>query len=113
MNAREELNKAKIALEISTDQELADILRTSKENINSWVKRNRVPDKWKMIISQHVHPLARLPLGEKVEEPQIPHNTNTLPADIISIVEILKEFDVKQRRDVLRFVLEIEGQDKP
>lgn len=110
MNAREELNKAKIALDVSTDQQLADILKTSKENINSWVKRNRVPDKWKMIISHHVHPLAKLDLTpDKVEEAPIQYG---LPADIVSIVEILKEFDTKQRRDVMRCVLEIESQNK-
>ena len=32
--------------------------------------------------------------------------------DIANIVEILKEFDTKQRRDVLRFVLGVEAQDK-
>jgi|GEM_PF-5466137 len=114
MNAREDLNQAKISLDLTTDQELADILKTNKRNIENWVKRNKIPDKWRMVISHHVHPLAKIDLtGDKVAEPTIQYKSNnTLPIDIANIVEILKEFDVKQRRDVMRFVLEIEDQDK-
>ena len=111
MNAREELNKAKIMLDVSTDIELAEVLKTSKNNINSWATRNKIPDKWRMIISHHVNPLAKLPLGESVEEPLTDYgNSNPLPVDIANIVEILKEFDTKQRREVLRCVLEVEAQ---
>ncbi len=109
MNTREELNQAKITLKLTTDQELADILETNKRNLESWVKRNRIPDKWRMIISHHVHPLAKLPLEDKVEEAPMQYNSSNLPADIVSIVEILKEFDTKQRRNVLRYVLEMES----
>lgn len=110
MNVREELNKAKIALNVTTDQELADIINTKKRNLENWVRRNVIPDKWKMIISHHVHPLAKLDLTpDKVKEAPIQYG---LPADIVSIVEILKEFDTKQRRDVMRCVLEIEAQNK-
>jgi len=61
MNAREELNKVKIALNVSTDQELADILKTNKRNIENWVGRNTIPDKWQMIMSGLISPNARLP----------------------------------------------------
>ena len=91
MSAREELNKAKTSLEISTDQALADILKTNKRNLENWVRRNIIPDKWRMIIGHHVNPLVKLPI------------------DIANIVEILKEFDTKQRRDVLQFAWELEG----
>lgn len=110
MDARKELNQAKIDLNISTDQELADILKVNKSSINNWVKRNSIPERWRMVISHHIHPLAKLPLGDKVEEAPMQYGSNNLPADIVSIVEILKEFDAKQRRDVMRCVLEIEAQ---
>ncbi|MCK5538730.1 MAG: helix-turn-helix domain-containing protein [Bacteroidales bacterium] len=117
MSAREELNKAKTSLEISTDQELADILKTNKRNLENWVRRNIIPDKWRMIISHHVNTLAKIPLdnpvlmeesikANKVENPTLQYG---LPVDIANIVEILKAFDTKQRRDVLRFVWELEG----
>jgi len=110
MKAREELNKAKMALGLNTDQELADVLKTNKRNIENWVKRNRVPDKWKMIISHHVHPLAKLPLDNEEQLATIAKaNPPRLPTDILQIVEILQEFDTKQRRDVLRFVLGMES----
>lgn len=98
-------------------------MKTNKRNIESWVKRNRIPDKWRMILSQHTNPLAKLPLDnpellEKIlkqhrqkpssyiEDPSIEYESiSTLPVDIANIVEILKEFDTKQRRDVLRYVL--------
>lgn len=110
MDARKELNQAKIDLNISTDQELADILKVNKSSINNWVKRNTIPERWRMVISHHVHPLAKLDLaGDKVEEAPRQYGTSDLPADIVSIIDILKEFDTKQRRDVMRCVLDIEG----
>ena len=108
MDARNELNEAKLALNLSTDQELAELLKTNKRNLESWIKRNSIPGKWRMLISHHVHPLARLDLTpNKVEEPTVEYG---LPADITNIVEILKEYDTKKRRDVLRFVLGMEDE---
>jgi len=52
MNAREELNKIKEYLAIATDIELSEALNVNKRNIESWIKRNKIPDKWRMIIQQ-------------------------------------------------------------
>jgi len=111
MTAREELNEAKNALHLSSDKQLADLLKISKGNIDSWVRRNRVPDKWKMIISHHVHPLAKLPLGdEDALEKIVKANPAGLPGDIQNVVDIMQGFDGKQRREVLQFVWALEDE---
>lgn len=52
MNAREELDKVKEHLAITTDKRLSEVLEVNKRNIESWVKRNKIPDKWRMKIQQ-------------------------------------------------------------
>ncbi len=52
MNAREKLNKLKDLWGLRTDSELADFLETSKLNIDSWVKRDKIPEKWELKIGQ-------------------------------------------------------------
>ena len=52
MNAREKLNKLKDLWVLRTDSELADFLETSKLNIDSWVKRDKIPEKWELKIGQ-------------------------------------------------------------
>ena len=52
MSAREELNKIKDSWGLQGDAELADKLKTSKSNIDSWVKRDKIPEKWTLKIGQ-------------------------------------------------------------
>jgi len=52
MDVREELNLLKKYLDISTDRELAEKLGTTKGNVDSWIKRQKIPDKWSMVIGQ-------------------------------------------------------------
>ena len=52
MSIREEINQLKEHLKVSTDRELAEILGTSKGNIDSWIKRDKIPEKWAIIIGQ-------------------------------------------------------------
>ncbi len=52
MSIREEINQLKKYLRVSTDRELAEILGTSKGNIDSWIKRDKIPEKWAIIIGQ-------------------------------------------------------------
>lgn len=51
-NAREELNKIKDLWGLSTDEEFANKLNISKETVNSWIKRNKIPEKWILKIGQ-------------------------------------------------------------
>ena len=46
MTAREKLNEVKKQLNLPSDKALAGALQTNKTNIDSWVKRNRIPEKW-------------------------------------------------------------------
>ena len=52
MSAREKLNELKELWGFKTDNELADFLETSKLNIDSWVKRDKIPEKWELKIRQ-------------------------------------------------------------
>ena len=52
MTARERLDEIKKQLDVKTDAELAEILDTNKLNIDSWVKRNKIPEKWELFIRQ-------------------------------------------------------------
>jgi len=62
MTVREELNRVKIALKLKTDQELADTIGTNKNNVDSWVKRDVIPNKWRLVMGGLVSP-AKLPLN--------------------------------------------------
>ncbi len=52
MTAREELDQIKQSWGLKTDEELSTKLETTKFNIDSWVKRNKIPEKWQLIIRQ-------------------------------------------------------------
>ncbi|MGE4512112.1 MAG: S24 family peptidase [Sulfurimonadaceae bacterium] len=51
-NARDELNEIKALWGLSTDEELANKLKISKETVNSWIKRDNIPEKWILKIGQ-------------------------------------------------------------
>jgi phage repressor protein C with HTH and peptisase S24 domain len=53
MDARKYLDETKALWGLQTDEELAVKLKTKKSNIDSWVKRNSVPSKWKLFIGQN------------------------------------------------------------
>lgn len=71
MTAREELDQIKQSWALKTDEELAIKLKTTKFNIDSWVKRNKIPEKWQLIIRQ----MSNAQLPETVS----PANVITIP----------------------------------
>lgn len=52
MNIREFLNDKKKDFGITSDEELALKIGTSKDNINKWIQRDNIPDKWQLIMGQ-------------------------------------------------------------
>lgn len=54
MTAREKLNEIKDLLDLKSDNELSDFLQTNKSNIDSWVKRNKIPEKWQIEIGKNI-----------------------------------------------------------
>lgn len=52
MTAREKLNELRQLWALRTDDELAVKLETTKFNIDSWVKRDKIPEKWVLKIGQ-------------------------------------------------------------
>ncbi len=71
MTAREELDQIKKSWALKTDEELAIKLKTKIFNIDSWVKRNKIPEKWQLIIGQ----MSNSQLSETVS----PTNIITIP----------------------------------
>jgi len=121
--------RLKSAFGVRTHAELADKLGVSTHTVSVWKRRKLIPERILLKCGQMTNtPILWLetgtpsvPFGEDgeytddqlINEPLKKYGSkNDLPADIVNIVEILKEFDTKQRRDVMRCVLEIEGQDK-
>lgn len=66
MSARKKLDELKVLWGVRTDEELAIKLDTQKTNIDSWVKRDKIPDKWRLIMGQMSN--------EKSNFPQQSHN---------------------------------------
>ena len=54
MNARDFLDQLKKNLDISYDKQLAEILGTSKEALDKWIVRDKIPDKIINKIGQNV-----------------------------------------------------------
>lgn len=50
MSVRQVLDELKFSLRIKTDEELAEMLNTSKAAIDKWITRKAIPEKWKRII---------------------------------------------------------------
>lgn len=63
MTAREKLNEIKDLLDLKSDNELSDFLQTNKSNIDSWVKRNKIPEKWQIEIG---HILGQNAIGKNI-----------------------------------------------
>lgn len=51
MNVKEELQEAKKVLKARTYSDLATILGTNKRNIESWIRRGKIPDKWRILLT--------------------------------------------------------------
>ena len=52
MTTRDKVNNFKKQLQISTDREFAEKIGTTKANIDAWIKRDKIPEKWIMIIEK-------------------------------------------------------------
>lgn len=72
MSARDYLDKIKHLWGLDTDEELAITLKTKKSNIDSWVKRDKIPDTWNKL------------LGQMSDKPTPPLQVNTVTATKLS-----------------------------
>ncbi|MCD8212608.1 MAG: transcriptional regulator [Campylobacter sp.] len=52
MNARDEINRLKDLWGLERDSDFANFIKTSKMNVDSWIKRNKIPEKWQLKIRQ-------------------------------------------------------------
>jgi len=52
MTARDFINKIKKEYGLTSDEELALKLGISKYSIDKWIQRDKIPDKWQIILGQ-------------------------------------------------------------
>ena len=98
MTVRSKLDELKLEWDLSTDKELADKLDTSKGNIDSWVKRDKLPEKWELKIGQM--PYQDITTENNLNIP-IPHFDNIVASagagaynedETISLISFDKQF---------------------
>lgn len=111
MNAREKLDKIKADWELRTDEELAKKLEISKETINSWVKRNKIPEKWdlKMVHMNHPVPTQTLTIPKLSAKVSAGYNIQTIDSieKIGDLVIDITAFKTKPPKDI--FAMQVDG----
>jgi len=113
MNAREFLDSLKKSFNISYDRELADLLGTSKEALDKWIIRNKIPDK---ILNKTGHYV----IGNKninisgsnysIFGNYVNHQIKNFDEDIIDICYLLQEYgSAKMKQDLKTKLLQIKA----
>lgn len=85
MSARKKLDEIKETWGLETDNELSEKLKTSKANVDSWVKRNKIPEKWILKIGQ-MHQNELLEDIEKVDRAL--NNTNMISINFYEDISV-------------------------
>lgn len=96
MEAREFLNQIKEKYGVSSDEELAVKLGTSKASIDKWIQRNTIPDKWKIILGQKSHLDSNLGI-------QIANNSTINGNVNINTSEFNHSEDIKELINLLKY----------
>ena len=89
MNARNFLDVIKKELNVNTDEELSQLIGTSKSSLDKWIQRNKVPDKWKYVIKEKLSSESK----QQTANPKNHHFYYIVNGDIHIN---LSEFDHKQ-----------------
>lgn len=94
MDVRQKLDEIRVSLGVSTDEELSVLLKTSKANVDSWVKRKSIPEKWLLKIGQMHHSPTSLHVNTITATKLSPHVSAGNGSNIESIdsVEKMGEF---------------------
>ncbi len=106
MTAREKLNELKKIWGFETDKELANFIGTNKTNIDSWVKRNKIPDKWVLIIEQ-LKPLMVKNSGNYIKTIQTNHGSINQGKTIITQDQPIQDPREKTLIDKFRTLSEL------
>ncbi|CUV65199.1 hypothetical protein BN3087_220016 [Sulfurovum sp. enrichment culture clone C5] len=103
MTVREKLDKTKADWHLRTDEELAMRLKTNKLNIDSWIKRNKLPEKWELKIGQmyeqHIYGHKNIQISGDMNI--VGHNTNKKHNELFYLIEnyatprLIEEFTEK------------------
>lgn len=104
MTARERLDKVKADWHLRTDEDLAKKLKTNKLNIDSWVRRNKLPEKWELKIGQlygqYVSGNGNIQVRGKANVINLQNNTSKY-AELFALIEayatpkLIEEFTSK------------------
>lgn len=109
MTARERLNEIKNLFGLKTDNELSEFLGTNKLNIDSWVKRDKIPEKWELIIRQKPYTNSIVSGNNNI---QITGKNNTISntqyQEYNELFELIKEYATpKMIKDIREKLLKI------
>lgn len=101
MDVRKKLNEIKESWGFDTDLELANKLETAKHNIDSWIKRGKIPEKWEWKIGQMS---KNLPIAQE-QHPEDDENTVSLNyyPDIVAAAGYGGINEYEFRRQTMKF----------
>lgn len=101
MDVRKKLDEIKESWGFDTDLELANKLETAKHNIDSWIKRGKIPEKWEWKIGQMS---KNLPIAQE-QHPEDDENTVSLNyyPDIVAAAGYGGINEYEFRRQTMKF----------
>lgn len=102
MKVREYINKIKEQYKLVSDEQLAVKIGVSKASIDKWIQRNKVPDKWMVILGQDV-----LQEDTNIHKILIPNQINSHISNIE--LEILEAYRELSKVDQEIFYFKIKG----
>jgi DNA-binding XRE family transcriptional regulator len=106
MKAREKLNDLKALWGLKTDEELSKKLEISKETINSWIKRDKIPEKWELKIGQMNNIIVHV-------EQSVPANTlnNHIADREMEIIKAFRELSA-EKQEVYYYKIKLEAAEE-
>lgn len=102
MKVREYINKIKEQYKLVSDEQLAVKIGVSKASIDKWIQRNKVPDKWIVVLGQYV-----LEEDTNIHKILIPNQINSHISNIE--LEILEAYRELPKVDQEIFYFRIKG----
>jgi hypothetical protein len=106
MDVRKKLDEIKESWGLETDLELANKLETAKHNIDSWVKREKIPKIWELKIGQML-------ISETKTAPSVPANTlnNHIADREMEIIKAFRELSA-EKQEVYYYKIKLEAAEE-
>ena len=100
MNARDFLDSLKKEFNVSYDKELADLLGSSKEALDKWVVRNKIPDRIMNQIGHNVIGNDNISISGSNNYVNKP--LKNFDNDIIEICQLLQEYGTQKMKQEIK-----------